>query len=90
VLKARGFDALPPRADELSKEIMALTSHVPVLRAQRGKRGNERVLRIWLAEPPAPPAPGARGVRDDRGAEHTGTEEEAVRLFGDEHTVLDF
>ena len=89
-LKERGFDALPPRADELSKEIMALTSHVPVLRAQRGKRGNERVLRIWLAEPPAHPVPGVRGVRDDRGAEHSGTEEEAVRLFGDEVETTDF
>lgn len=56
-LKEHGFDALPPRADELSKEIMALASHVPVLPAQRGKRGNERVLRIWLAEPPHPRCP---------------------------------
>lgn len=89
-LKERGFDALPPRPDELSKEIVALASHVPLLRAQRGKRGNERVLRIWLAEPPAPPAPGVRGVRDDRGAEHTGTEEEAALLFGDEFETTDF
>jgi hypothetical protein len=72
-LKERGFDALPPRPDELSKEIVALASHVPLLRAERGKRGNERVLRIWLAEPPAPPAPGVRGVRDDRGTEHSET-----------------
>jgi hypothetical protein len=95
-LKERGFDALPQRPDELSKEIMALASHVPVLRAQRGKRGNERVLRIWLAEPPAPPAPGVRGVRDDRGANEpplpfeSDHAAEAVRLFGDEHTILDF
>jgi putative DNA primase/helicase len=95
-LKARGFDALPQRPDELSKEIMALTSHVPVLRAQRGKRGNERVLRIWLAEPPAPPAPGVRGVRDDRGANEpplpfeSDHAAEAARLFGAEHTGPDF
>jgi len=89
-LKERGFDALPPRPDELSKEIVALASHVPLLRAQRGKRGNERVLRIWLAEPPAPPAPGVRGVRDDRGAERSGTGEEAALLFGDESETTDF
>lgn len=95
-LKERGFDALPPRADELSKEIIALASHVPVLRAERGKRGNERVLRIWLAEPPAPPAPGVRGVRDDRGANEpplpfeSDHAAEAVRLFGDEHTGPEF
>jgi hypothetical protein len=71
-LKERGFDALPPRADELSKGIMVLSSHVLVLRARRGKRGDERVLRIWLAEPPVPPTP---GVRDNRGAEYTGTDE---------------
>jgi putative DNA primase/helicase len=92
-LKARGFDALPPRPDELSKEIVALASHVPVLRAQRGKRGNERVLRIWLAEPPAPPAP---GVRDDRGANEpplpfeSDHAAEGVRLLEDEHTGPDF
>jgi hypothetical protein len=86
-LKERGFDALPPRPDELSKEIVALASHVPLLRAQRGKRGNERVLRIWLAEPPAPPVP---GVRDDRGAEHSGKEEDAALMFGDEVETTDF
>jgi putative DNA primase/helicase len=95
-LKERGFDALPPRADELSKEILALASHIPVLRAERGKRGNERVLRIWLAEPPAPPAPGVRGVRDDRGAEELRLFFEddhaagAARLFGDEFVHPDF
>jgi putative DNA primase/helicase len=95
-LKERGFDALPPRADELSKEIMALASHVPVLRAQRGKRGNERVLRIWLVEPPAPPVPGVRGVRDDRGANEpplpfeSDHAAQADLLFGNEHTSLDF
>jgi hypothetical protein len=45
-LKERGFVALSPRADELSKEIMALASHVPVLRAERGKRGNESTADI--------------------------------------------
>jgi len=67
-LKQQGFDALPTRPDELTKEILALASHVPTLKAKRGKRGDERVLRIWLAEPPVPPVPGVRGVRDDRGA----------------------
>jgi hypothetical protein len=84
---------LPPRADELSKEIMTLASHVPVLRAERGKRGKERGLRIWLAEPPAPPVP---GVRDDRGAKEpprsseSDLAAEADLLFGNEHTSLDF
>jgi hypothetical protein len=84
------------RADELSKEIMALASHVPTLKVKRGKRGNERVLRIWLAEPPAPPAPGVRGVRDDRGANEpplpfeSDHAAEGVRLLEDEHTGPDF
>ena len=38
-LKERGFDALSQRPDELSKEIMALASHVPVRRAHRQSRG---------------------------------------------------
>jgi putative DNA primase/helicase len=95
-LQERGFDALPPRADELSKEIVALTSHVPTLKVKRGKRGNERVLRIWLAEPPAHPVPGVRGVRDDRGANEpplpfeSDLAAEADQLFGDEAETADF
>ena len=65
-LKERGCDALPTRPDELAKEVLALSSHIPSLKARRGKRGDERVLRIWVVEPPLPVVSGVRGVRDVR------------------------
>jgi hypothetical protein len=71
---------------------VALASHVPTLKVKRGKRGNDRVLLIWLAEPPAPPAPGVRGVRGANEphlpfeSDHAA---EADRLCGDEHTGPD-
>ena len=66
VLKERSCDALPTRPDELAKEVLALASHIPSLKARRGKRGDERVLRIWVVEPPLPVVSGVRGVRDVR------------------------
>ena len=65
-LKDRSCDALPTRPDELAKEVLALSSHIPSLKAKRGKRGDERVLRIWVVEPPLPVVSGVRGVRDVR------------------------
>jgi len=65
-LKERGCDALPTRPDELAKEVLALSSHIPSLKVKRGKWGDERVLRMWVVEPPLPVVSGVRGVRDVR------------------------
>jgi hypothetical protein len=62
-LKRRKCEVLPRRAEELSKMVLALGSRSATLKAERGWRGDSRVLRIRLVN--AVGAVGAVGGEDD-------------------------